>query len=229
MPAELDAPANDGAWQNFRAKVELPAAGYYEAWARATDSECAMQPTPSTGTRRGTSTTPCTGWRYGCRKAELNSLSAPIPARSGLPAAEESVVEDMPAAAIRCRHGASSRAVEHITNDVNRAWTPALAVEVMNAASAHGWFEQPCKTFDQCAQVRRPTNQPIMLDECLLSFRHHLTAWRGWASLRMRRDSASPGRSSPERSDADLTPGKTRTALLNSAPPTRKSLQMSNR
>ena len=100
----------------------------------------------------------------------------------------------MLAAAIRCRHGASSRAVEHITNDVNRAWTPALAVEVMNAASAHGWFEQPCKTLDQCAQVRPLTNQPIMLDECLLSFRHHITAWRGWASLRMRRGSASPGR-----------------------------------
>ena len=42
--AELDAPASDGAWQNFRARVELPAAGYYEVWARATDSEGVMQP-----------------------------------------------------------------------------------------------------------------------------------------------------------------------------------------
>ena len=42
--AELDAPANDGAWQNFRARVELPAAGYYEVWARATDSAGVMQP-----------------------------------------------------------------------------------------------------------------------------------------------------------------------------------------
>jgi DMSO/TMAO reductase YedYZ molybdopterin-dependent catalytic subunit len=44
MSAELDAPVDDGAWQNFRAKVELPAAGYYEIWARATDSAGVMQP-----------------------------------------------------------------------------------------------------------------------------------------------------------------------------------------
>ena len=44
MPATLDAPANDGAWQNFRANVALPAAGYYEVWARATDSAGVMQP-----------------------------------------------------------------------------------------------------------------------------------------------------------------------------------------
>ena len=42
--AELDDPANDGAWQNWRANVEFPQAGYYEVWARATDSEGAMQP-----------------------------------------------------------------------------------------------------------------------------------------------------------------------------------------
>ena len=44
MRAELDAPVDDGAWQNFRANVELPGAGYYEIWARATDSEGVMQP-----------------------------------------------------------------------------------------------------------------------------------------------------------------------------------------
>ena len=44
MPAALDAPANDGVWQNFRANVMLPAAGYYEIWARATDSAGMMQP-----------------------------------------------------------------------------------------------------------------------------------------------------------------------------------------
>lgn len=42
--AELDDPANDGAWQNWRANVEFPQAGYYEVWARATDSEGDMQP-----------------------------------------------------------------------------------------------------------------------------------------------------------------------------------------
>ena len=44
IPAALDAPANDGAWQNFRANVVLPAAGYYEIWARATDSAGMIQP-----------------------------------------------------------------------------------------------------------------------------------------------------------------------------------------
>ena len=42
--AGLDAPVNDGAWQDFRAKVELPGAGYFELWSRATDGEGAMQP-----------------------------------------------------------------------------------------------------------------------------------------------------------------------------------------
>jgi len=66
---------------------------------------------------------------------------------------------------------------EHVTFDVNRAWTPAVAIEVMNAVSAGSWFEQPCETLDQCVLVQKNTRQPIMLDECLLSFQHHLNAW----------------------------------------------------
>ncbi|MGF1659880.1 MAG: sulfite oxidase [Rubrimonas sp.] len=42
--AELDAPVNSGAWQNWRARIVLPVAGYYEVWARATDSAGDMQP-----------------------------------------------------------------------------------------------------------------------------------------------------------------------------------------
>ena len=44
MDANLDAAVNDGAWQNWRANVTFPQAGYYEVWARATDSEGEMQP-----------------------------------------------------------------------------------------------------------------------------------------------------------------------------------------
>ncbi|MSU88462.1 molybdopterin-dependent oxidoreductase [Rhodobacteraceae bacterium 2CG4] len=44
MTAELDDPVNSGAWQNWRADVTLPQAGYYEIWARATDSAGEMQP-----------------------------------------------------------------------------------------------------------------------------------------------------------------------------------------
>ena len=67
---------------------------------------------------------------------------------------------------------------EAVTYDINRTWTPALAVEVMNTVSARGWFEQPCETLDQCAHVRALTRQPIMLDECLHSFGDHLEAWK---------------------------------------------------
>mgnify|MGYP001274447288 CR=1 FL=1 len=44
MDANLDAPVNDGAWQNWRANVTFPQAGYYEVWARATDSSGISQP-----------------------------------------------------------------------------------------------------------------------------------------------------------------------------------------
>lgn len=44
MQAELDAPVNPGAWQNFRADVKFPMAGYYEVWARATDTGGESQP-----------------------------------------------------------------------------------------------------------------------------------------------------------------------------------------
>jgi DMSO/TMAO reductase YedYZ molybdopterin-dependent catalytic subunit len=42
--ADLDRPVNTGAWQNWNAAVSFPQAGYYEIWARATDSEGVMQP-----------------------------------------------------------------------------------------------------------------------------------------------------------------------------------------
>ena len=40
----LKAPANRLAWQRWTAEVTLPKKGYYEVWARATDSEGKMQP-----------------------------------------------------------------------------------------------------------------------------------------------------------------------------------------
>ncbi|MFT5115109.1 MAG: L-alanine-DL-glutamate epimerase-like enolase superfamily enzyme [Parasphingorhabdus sp.] len=67
---------------------------------------------------------------------------------------------------------------EHITFDVNRAWTPAAAIKVMNSVQSSSWFEQPCQTLDQCLKVRLYTTQPIMLDECMMSFEDHLLAWK---------------------------------------------------
>jgi len=67
---------------------------------------------------------------------------------------------------------------ETVTFDINRAWTPGLAIQVLNSVSARGWIEQPCETLDQCAQVAARVPQPIMLDECLHSFDDHLQAWK---------------------------------------------------
>ena len=44
MAAELDDPVDPGAWQNWRFSASFPEAGYYEVWARATDSAGEMQP-----------------------------------------------------------------------------------------------------------------------------------------------------------------------------------------
>ena len=40
----LEKPANKFAWQHWQAEVDFPEAGYYEVWARATDSKGKMQP-----------------------------------------------------------------------------------------------------------------------------------------------------------------------------------------
>jgi len=42
--ADLAAPVNFGAWQNWKKTVAFPQSGYYEVWSRATDSEGATQP-----------------------------------------------------------------------------------------------------------------------------------------------------------------------------------------
>lgn len=44
IAAELDAPPNPYSWQDWRAALSFPEKGYYEVWARATDSQGRMQP-----------------------------------------------------------------------------------------------------------------------------------------------------------------------------------------
>ena len=41
---ELTSPANRLAWQHFSAKIKFPLKGYYEVWAKATDSNGKSQP-----------------------------------------------------------------------------------------------------------------------------------------------------------------------------------------
>ncbi len=63
---------------------------------------------------------------------------------------------------------ANERAGEIIFYDVNRSWLPREAITVMNAVEGlTSWFEQPCETLDQVAQVRRHTHYPIGIDEGL--------------------------------------------------------------
>ena len=57
---------------------------------------------------------------------------------------------------------------EFIFYDVNRAWLPAEAMQVMNAVrDLPIVVEQPCETLDQCAAVRAQTIQSISIDERL--------------------------------------------------------------
>lgn len=44
QPAQLEPPVNRLAWQHFSATVSFPRKGYYEVWAKATDSEGKSQP-----------------------------------------------------------------------------------------------------------------------------------------------------------------------------------------
>ena len=44
LAADLKAPPNDYSWQRWTADLTFPEKGYYEVWARATDSEGVMQP-----------------------------------------------------------------------------------------------------------------------------------------------------------------------------------------
>ncbi len=52
--AKLEKPKNKYDWQRWTASVKLPSDGYYEVWARATDSNGTMQPhMPASGIRKG--------------------------------------------------------------------------------------------------------------------------------------------------------------------------------
>lgn len=65
-----------------------------------------------------------------------------------------------------------------VTFDVNRAWTPGVAIQVLNSVSARDWVEQPCETLAECAHVAARVSNPIMLDECMHTFGDHLQAWK---------------------------------------------------
>ncbi len=60
---------------------------------------------------------------------------------------------------------------EQATFDVNRAWLCDQAIRVMNDMREFGgYYEQPCETLEECSKVRRATQQPMILDECIQTF-----------------------------------------------------------
>jgi L-alanine-DL-glutamate epimerase-like enolase superfamily enzyme len=64
--------------------------------------------------------------------------------------------------------GANELAGEIMFYDANRAWLPREAITVLNSIDGvSSWFEQPCETLDEIAQVRRQTSCPIGVDEGL--------------------------------------------------------------
>ena len=67
---------------------------------------------------------------------------------------------------------------ENVTFDVNRAWTPGIALQVLNSVDSNDWIEQPCETLEECALVANQVTNPILLDECLHSFQDHLKAFQ---------------------------------------------------
>ncbi len=87
---------------------------------------------------------------------------------------------DEPAADIARIDGlnAARNSDEYLTFDVNRAWMPATAIEVLNTVTARDWVEQPCETLAQCAHVAMRVRNPIMLDECMADVNTHYEAWR---------------------------------------------------
>ncbi len=43
-PCQLESPVNKLAWQHFKVKITFPESGYYEVWAKATDTKGEQQP-----------------------------------------------------------------------------------------------------------------------------------------------------------------------------------------
>ncbi len=43
-PCQLESPVNKLAWQHFKVKIKFPESGYYEVWAKATDTKGEQQP-----------------------------------------------------------------------------------------------------------------------------------------------------------------------------------------
>ncbi|MEM7668025.1 MAG: mandelate racemase/muconate lactonizing enzyme family protein, partial [Pseudomonadota bacterium] len=51
--------------------------------------------------------------------------------------------------------------------DCNGGWRVDEAIRIFRAGVGHHlWFEQPCRTYEECRDVRRAVAMPMILDEC---------------------------------------------------------------
>lgn len=68
---------------------------------------------------------------------------------------------------------------ENVTFDVNRAWLPGEAIQVMNSVSGKKvYFEQPCETMQEMRQVRALTTHPMIVDESIQSLEDLSVAYK---------------------------------------------------
>lgn len=74
------------------------------------------------------------------------------------------------------------RAGEKALADANQGWRVDDAIRVARATRDLDFIlEQPCKTYEECQQVRRVAEQPLKLDECItgMSAAQQIVADRG--------------------------------------------------
>ena len=71
---------------------------------------------------------------------------------------------------------------ESITFDANQGWVMGDAIAVMNAIKDDiFYFEQPCRTYQECLKLRRITSHPIILDECIHNYQDLVQAYNDGA------------------------------------------------
>jgi L-alanine-DL-glutamate epimerase-like enolase superfamily enzyme len=57
---------------------------------------------------------------------------------------------------------------EKVVADANTGWLPGQALRVVKAVrNCDVFIEQPCLTYEECLSVRRHTDLPMILDECM--------------------------------------------------------------
>ncbi len=68
--------------------------------------------------------------------------------------------------------GEKLSAGESIKLDANGGWRVDQAIRVMRASAGLDiYFEQPCKSYEECRIVHRACGRPLVLDECALELR----------------------------------------------------------